>query len=81
MSSSFQKNKQELIFLAKFGLISQCTLLLARYTSPKIFQLFYAFQLIRFVKSSKTPFCFPFNFFVRLETINQIDVKTFSDCG
>ena len=33
-----------------------------------IFQLFYAFQIIRFVKPSKIPFCFPFNFFVRLKT-------------
>ena len=37
-------------------------------TIPTIFQLFYAFQIIRFVKPSKIPFCFPFNFLVRLKT-------------
>ena len=31
-------------------------------TSPTIFQLFYAFQIIRFSKPSKIPFCFPFHF-------------------
>ena len=39
-------------------------------TSPAIFQLFYAFQIIRFVKPSKTLFYFPFNSFVRLKTLN-----------
>ena len=31
-------------------------------------QLFYACQIIRFVKPSKIPFCFSFNFFVRFKT-------------
>ena len=37
-------------------------------TSPTICQLFHAFQIIRFVKPSKIPFCFTFNLFVRLKT-------------
>ena len=36
--------------------------------NPAIFQLFYAFQMIRFVKPSKIPFCFPINFSFRLKT-------------
>ena len=56
-------------FLAKIGFISQCTLLLGWYNkSPTICQLFYAFQIIRFVKLSKIPFWFPFNLFIRLKT-------------
>ena len=35
--------------------------------SPTIFQLFYDFQIIRFVKPSKIPFFLPLNFFIRLK--------------
>ena len=55
---------------------SNCPMLIIRFfficgnsrESRPSFQLFYAFQIIGFVKPSKISFCFPFNFSVRLKT-------------